>query len=319
MAGWKVGDIYPLDETVGQEALDAGVAFAREWHNSAGGRLTVMFGPQGADMLGREQLLAVKRAASQEGLMIHMHVAQGDREIDQMLKRYGRRTPAFLDELGYLDDQLLAVHLTEASDEETELIARRGSHMALCSGSIGIIDGIVPPAHAFRAAGGLVALGSDQASGNNCNNIFNEMKLTALFNKIKFRDPTIMPAWEVLRMATIEGATAIGLGAEVGSLEAGKQADLILVDLGQLNLMPILEAPIRNIVPNLVYAASGREVDLVMVAGRPLVRDGQVLTIDEEEVRLEAQRQADGVAAKVKADPVHREMALMSAMAQGQL
>jgi 5-methylthioadenosine/S-adenosylhomocysteine deaminase len=319
MAGWKVGDIYPLDEAVGQMAIDDAVTFARNWHNSADGRLTVMLGPQGADMLSREQLLAVKRAASREGLMIHMHVAQGDREIDQMLKRYGQRTPEFLDELGYLDDQLLAVHLTEANDPETALIAGRGARMALCSGSIGIIDGIVPPAHAFRAAGGLVALGSDQASGNNCNNLFNEMKLTALFNKIKFRDPTVMPAWEVLRLATIEGATAIGLGAEIGSLEAGKQADLILVDLNQLNLMPILEAPVRNIVPNLVYAASGREVSLVMVAGRPLVRDGQVLTADEEMVRAEAQRQAAEVTANVAADPVHQEMALMKAMAQGQL
>ena len=102
--------------------------------------------------------------------------------------------------------------------------------MALCSGSIGIIDGIVPPAHAFRQAGGLVALGTDQAPGNNCNNLFNEMKLMALFNKVKYRDPTVMPAWEVLRMATIEGARAVGLGDEVGSLEEGKQADLILAE-----------------------------------------------------------------------------------------
>ncbi|MCB0088465.1 MAG: amidohydrolase family protein, partial [Caldilineaceae bacterium] len=99
-------------------------------------------------------------------------------------------------------------------------------------------------------SGGLVGLGSDQAAGNNCNNVFNEMKLTALFNKIKYRDPTVMPAWEVLRMGTIEGARAIGLGDQIGSLEVGKQADLILIDLNELNLLPTLEAPIRNIVPN---------------------------------------------------------------------
>ncbi len=145
------------------------------------------------------------------------------------------------------------------------------------------------------------------------------MKLTALFNKIKYRDPTIMPAWEVLRMATIEGAKAIGLGDEIGSLEAGKQADLILVDLGQLNLMPILQEPIRNIVPNLVYAANGREVKSVMVAGRILVDEGRILTIDEEMVRVEVQRQADELAQRVAADPVHRQMALMTAMQQGNL
>jgi 5-methylthioadenosine/S-adenosylhomocysteine deaminase len=224
-----------------------------------------------------------------------------------------------LDEIGYLDDQLLAVHLTEATDEEAALLARRGVRMALCSGSIGLIDGIVPPAHAFRQAGGPVGLGSDQASGNNCNNIFNEMKLTALFNKIRFRDPTVMPAWEVLRMATVEGARAIGLGGEIGSLAPDKQADLIIVDLTAPNLSPVMDAPLRNIVPNLVYAATGSEVRTVMVAGRILVRDGQVLTLDEAEVRAEAQKQAQRLARQVITDPLHHDLALLSAMEAGQL
>jgi 5-methylthioadenosine/S-adenosylhomocysteine deaminase len=319
MAGWKVGDLYPLDEAAGQAAIDAAMAFARDWHGAGGGRITVMLGPQAPDMLSREQLLQVKRIAEREGWMIHMHVAQGDREIDQMLQRYGQRTPAYLDQIGYLDDQLLAVHLTEATDEEAALIARRGARMVLCSGSIGIIDGIVPPAHAFRSAGGLVALGSDQASGNNCNNVFNEMKLTALFNKIKFRDPTVMPAWDVLRMATVEGAEAIGLGDEVGSLAVGKQADLVVVDLGAPNLSPVLEAPVRNIVPNLVYAGTGHEVRDVMVAGRVLVRDREVLAVDEEAIRVDAQREAEAVAQRVAADPVHEGLALLKPMASGQL
>jgi 5-methylthioadenosine/S-adenosylhomocysteine deaminase len=319
MAGWQVGDLYPFDTNAGQAAIDAAVAFAQDWHGAAEGRITVMLGPQAPDMLPRDQLLQVKRIADRQGLMIHMHVAQGDREIDQMLKRFGQRTPAYLDEIGYLDEGLLAVHLTEATDDEAALIARRGARMALCSGSIGIIDGIVPPAHAFRAAGGLAALGSDQASGNNCNNMFNEIKLTALFNKIKYRDPAVMPAWEAVRMATIEGARAVGLGDEIGSLEPGKQADLILVDLTALNLSPVLETPIRNIVPNLVYAASGGEVKTVMVAGRTLMRDRQVLTADEAAVRAEAQEQATALARRVAADPVHKGMALLAAMEAGQL
>ena len=319
MAGWRVGDVYPLDPEVGERAIDHAVAFAQGWHGAAEGRITVMLGPQGPDMLERDQLLKIKRLAARDGLMIHMHVAQGDREIDQMLQRYGKRTPQYLEQIGYLDDQLLAVHLTEATDEETELIAQSGVSMVLCSGSIGIIDGIVPPAHVFRQAGGLVALGSDQAAGNNCNNMFNEMKLTALFNKIKYRDPTIMPAWAVLRMATIEGARAIGLGDEIGSLELGKQADLILVDLQAPNLTPVMDAPVRNIVPNLVYAASGHEVKTVMVAGRILVQDGQVLTMNEAAIVAEAQQQASELAQRVAADPVHQEMALLSAMQAGQL
>jgi len=320
MAGWKVGDLYPLDDAAGRAAIDAGVAFAREWHGAENGRITVMLGPQGPDMLSTEQLLEVKRLADHDGLMIHLHTAQGDREINQMLRRYNLRTPDYLQEIGYLDEQLLAVHLTEATDAETELIAKSGAAMALCSGSIGIIDGIVPPAHHFRQAGGRVALGSDQAAGNNCNNIFNEMKLTALFNKIKYRDPTIMPAWEVLRMATIEGAQAIGLGNEIGSIEVGKQADLILVDLmNSPNLLPALQDPIRTIVPNLVYAGTGSEVTHTMVAGQLLMRNRELLTLDLKSICENAQSHAEAVSAAVAADPIHAELALMDAMQAGQL
>ena len=145
------------------------------------------------------------------------------------------------------------------------------------------------------------------------------MKLTALFNKVRYRDPEVMPAWEVLRMATIEGARATGLGDEVGSLEAGKQADLILVDLGAPNLAPVLDGPVRNIVPNLVYAASGHEVRTVMVAGQVLMRDRQVLTLNEGAILAGAQEQAGADARRVVADPVHRDMALLAAMEAGQL
>jgi 5-methylthioadenosine/S-adenosylhomocysteine deaminase len=187
------------------------------------------------------------------------------------------------------------------------------------SGSFGIIDGIVPPAHAFRRAGGLVDLGSDQASGINCSNIFVEMKLTALFNRFKFRDPTMFTAWEVLRMATIAGALAIGPGDEIGSLEAGKQADLIVVELSSPNLSPILDAPVRNIVPNLVYAASGPEVRAVSVAGRPLLKDGRVLSVDEAARCSAAQEQAECVARHMASDPIHRNLALLTAMGAGRL
>jgi 5-methylthioadenosine/S-adenosylhomocysteine deaminase len=263
----------------------------------------------------REHLQKVKRAAEREGLMIHMHVAQGDREIAQMLARHGQRTPAYLDELGYLDDQLMAVHLTEATQEEVELMARRGVRMMLCSSAIGLIDGIVPPAFAFKQAGGMVALGSD----NSACSMFNEMRLTALFNKIARRDPKVMPPWEVLRMATIDSARAIGLGDQIGSLEVGKQADLILIDLREPSLSPLLDSPVRNIVPNLVYNARGTEVKTVMVAGRTVMRDGEVLTMDERAVLEEAQAAADAIARQVAADPGHDGLALVAAMRSGKL
>ncbi|WP_437965058.1 amidohydrolase family protein [Sorangium sp. So ce260] len=310
----KLDGLYSLDPEAGKD-IDEAVAFAREWNGAAEGRITVLLGPVAPDIVLREQLLKIKRAADREGLMIHMHVAQGDREIAQMLARYGQRTPAYLDELGYLDDQLMAVHLTEATQDETELMARRGVRMMLCSSAIGLIDGIVPPALAFKEAGGMVALGSD----NSACSMFNEMRLTALFNKIARRDPKVMPPWEVLRMATIESARAIGLGDEIGSLDVGKQADLILVDLREPSLSPVLDAPVRNIVPNLVYNARGTEVRTVMVAGRAVMRDGQVLTMDEREVLEAAQAAAEAIARHVAADAGHDGLALVAATRSGKL
>ena len=121
--------------------------------------------------------------------------------------------------------------------------------MIVCPGSIGIIDGIVPPSTAFQEAGGKVALGSDQAPGNNCHNIISEMKSVALFNKIKYTNPEVLPAWRALRMATIEGAQALGLDDTIGSLEVGKCADFIAIDYMHPSMLPIYTYPMRNMVP----------------------------------------------------------------------
>jgi 5-methylthioadenosine/S-adenosylhomocysteine deaminase len=297
-------DLYPFDPRLGQQSLEENLALFDRWHGAEGGRFTVLLGPQGPDFLSRDLLLRVKELARERGTRLHLHAAQGDRETIQIEGRYGMRPIPFLDSIGFLDEMLLAVHLTDATEEEAALVARRGASMILCSGSIGIIDGIVPPARAFREAGGQVALGSDQAPGNNCHNIFNEMKLTALFNKIRARDPEVFPAWEVLRMATIDGARAIGLSDEIGSLEPGKRADLITVDLRHPTLSPVYTAPMRNIVPNLVYSARGHEVDTVVIDGQVIMHERQLLTVDEAAIREEAQSHA-GTLSRAATDAFH--------------
>ncbi len=296
------GELYEFHGDVGRAQLAENLRVFDRWHGAANGRLRVLFGPQGPDFVSRELLLEVQRAARERNTKIHMHTAQGDRETAQMVQRYAERSIAWLDRLGYLDATLLAVHLTDASDEEAALVASRGASMVLCSGSIGIIDGVVPPAAAFQSAGGMVALGSDQAPGNNCHNIFNEMKLTALFNKVRAGDPEAMPAWRVLRMATIEGATALGWDDEIGSLRAGKRADVLLVDLRRPTLTPVHVTPMRNLVPNLVYAARGDEVDTVIVDGAVVVEHGVVQTIDESAILAQAQRLADPIGSAAETD-----------------
>jgi 5-methylthioadenosine/S-adenosylhomocysteine deaminase len=292
---YNPGELYEFDESYGNETLEENLAVFAHWHNGANGRISVLFGPQGPDFLSKELLLKVRQLALERQTMIHMHTQQGDRETAQVMQRYGKRPIAWLDEIGFLDKNLLAVHLTDANEEEAALVARRGASMVLCSGSIGIIDGIVPPAKAFQDAGGNVALGSDQAPGNNCHNILNEMKLTALFNKIRYSNPEVMPAWKVLRMATIEGARAIGLGEQIGSLEEGKRADFILVDLAKPSMLPVFTEPMRNIVPNLVYSARGDEVTTVVVDGQVVYEQGKIQTVDEAEILKRVQELAKPV------------------------
>lgn len=284
------GELYEYDPAWGEASLQANLELFDKWHNKGGGRIRVLFGPQGADFLSKELLLRIQQLAKERQTKIHMHTQQGDRETYQVVQRYNKRPIAWLQEIGYLDETLIAVHLTDATDEEARVVAESGASMIVCPGSIGIIDGVVPPSRAFQDAGGNVALGSDQAPGNNCHNIINEMKLVALFNKIKFQNPEVVPAWRALRMATIEGARAVGLGDLVGSLEVGKRADFIAIDLNKPTMMPVYTHPMRNIVPNLVYSARGEEVALVAVDGKVIYRDGVILTIDAAECLAEARQ-----------------------------
>jgi 5-methylthioadenosine/S-adenosylhomocysteine deaminase len=281
---YKSGELYEYDKDLGRSSFEANMELYEKWHNKGDGRIKILFGPQGPDFLSKELLLKIKSIAKEKNTKIHMHTQQGDRETYQVVKRYGKRPVQWLNEIGYLDEDLIAVHLTDANDDEAGLVAKSGASMILCPGSIGIIDGIVPPSLAFQEAGGNVAFGSDQAPGNNCHNIINEMKLAALFNKIKYTNPEVMPAWRALRMATIEGARAIGLGDTIGSLEVGKRADFIAIDIMKPSMLPVFKLPMRNIVPNLVYSARGDEVVLSVVDGKVIYRDGEILNIDEEEI-----------------------------------
>lgn len=290
---YEPGELYEFDEELGNKSLAETLRVYDKWHNKDDNRIKILFGPQGADFVSEDMLMEIKKLAKERKTKIHMHLSQGSRETNQMEKRYGMRTIPWLNEKDFFDESLIGIHLTDALDEEVKLVAKSKASMVLCSGSIGIIDGIVPPAKLFQDSGGYVALGSDQAPGNNCHNIINEMKLTALFNKIKYEDPEVMPCWKVLRMATIEGAKAIGIGDITGSIEEGKYADIILLDLNHPSLSPIHLDPMRNFIPNLVYSAQGNEVNTVIVAGKILVENRKPLTFNLEDIIEEAQKEAN--------------------------
>lgn len=292
---YNPGELYEFDRIAGEKDLARNLELFEKWHDKNDGRIRILFGPQGADFVDPELLLKIQKIVKDKKTKLHMHVQQGDRETYQIEKRYGKRPTKFLSDLGILNENLIAVHLTDCNQEETQIIAQSGASMVVNPASIGIIDGIVCPSVVFQEAGGNVALGSDQAPGNNCHNIIHEMKNVCLFNKIKYQDPEIMPAWKALRMATIEGACAVGVDDIVGSLEEGKQADFIAIDLSLPSMLPVYTYPIRNIIPNLVYSARGQEVALAAVNGRVIMRDQKILTLDEKEYMKEVQSYSKGI------------------------
>lgn len=290
------GECYTFIEEMGRRSLQENLDLYDRWNGYDGGRIQVLFGPQGADFVSPDLLHEIWRLANERHTRVHMHTQQGSRETAQTQMRYGMRPVQWLGQQGLLNERLIAVHLTDCTADEARMVARSGACMVVCPGSIGLIDGQVPPSLPFQQAGGCVALGSDQSPGNNCHNIFNEMKLVALFNKIKQQDPEVMPAWRALRMATIEGAQAIGLGEKIGSLEVGKRADFIAVNTMTPSMLPVLTHPMRNMVPNLVYSARGCEVDLSAVDGRVIMRHQKVLGVNEWELMESMNAHAQQVA-----------------------
>lgn len=315
--GWKPGDPTPLDPEAGQASLERSLRLFDEWDGHDEGRIRVIFGPHAADFLSKEMLLRVQAEARKRERRLHLHVAQDPRENNATLQRFGLRAIPYLESIGILASDLIAVHLSTATEAEVETVVRSGAGMVCCANSIGIIDGVMPPAAAFKRFGGRVALGSDQAPGNNSHNIFSEMRATAMYAKIRAESPLAIPSWQVLRSATIEGAEVLGVADRVGSLEVGKEADLILLDLTHPPLAPVLLRPARNLVANLVYGETGRNVVLSMVAGKVIYRDGRFANVDADQVQRDVQAAADRLQQATAADERTRDLPIVDLTRRG--
>lgn len=311
--------LFQFEPSVGETKLKEGLNLIDKWHGGADGRITCLFGPHAPDMLSKELLLHIKVLAEERGLSMHMHVAQSwGREHKQVFERYGKSPVRFLEEIGYLGPQLIAVHCHATTPEELKLLAQSGTRMIGCPGSIGLIDGLVPPLWDYISVGGTAALGSDQSPPDG-NRMFDQMRYAAILNKIKHQDATVLPAWKVLRMATIEAAQCLGLDHQIGSLEPGKKADIILLDLNRPHLIPKVCVPIRNLVPNIVYQANGSEVTHVIVDGKIIMENRQVKTIDEVKILKEAQKAAEELTEKAAEDFIAAGSGLVSMMREGKL
>lgn len=247
---------------------------------------------------GPETIRAIKQIARGAGVPFWMHVAEARDEVELVKGRSGRTPVRYLYELGVLDPSTTAVHAVWLDDEEISALAGTGatvshnpeSNMKLASG--------IAPVPKMIKAGITVGLGTDGSASNNDLDMFGEMNMAAKLHKAAALDPTVMNAQTVLRMATIDGAAVLGLGPVTGSIETGKLADIILIDLQQPHLTPLY-----NPYSHIVYACTGPDVKTVIVHGKSVVRDRRLLTIDIDSVRDEVNR----IAREVRGIPPHPE------------
>jgi 5-methylthioadenosine/S-adenosylhomocysteine deaminase len=228
-------------------------------------------------------LLRCRDLAAKYGAPLGIHLSENQSEVEEVSRRYGARPTGHLERLGLLSPDLIACHCVWLTEAEMDLLAERGvrvahnpeSNMKLASG--------VAPIPDLLKRGVPVGLGTDGCASNNNLDLFREMDFAAKLHKVHRLDPTAMPAEAVLEMATLGSARVLGMEKEVGSLEPGKKADVIVVDLNRPHLQPVY-----NVVSQLVYSAAGADVRDVVIDGRIVMQNRRLLTLDEEQILAEA-------------------------------
>jgi 5-methylthioadenosine/S-adenosylhomocysteine deaminase len=261
----------------GEQLLRSAVDVHDEWHGRADGRVTVGLAPHSAYLCTPAYLREILAEAQRLECGLHIHVAETEREVAESRERYGMTPVQQLAELGCFAVPTVAAHGIYVDATDCRLLREGRVSVAHNPGSnLKLANGIAP-VQMLLDEGVNVGLGTDGAASNNNLNLFEEMHLAALLQKWLRRDAEALPARQVLRMATIRGAAALGLESTIGSLEVGKQADLIIVDAARPHL-----APRHDPVALLVYSAQAADVRTVLVAGRILMEDRVLKTLDED-------------------------------------
>jgi len=269
---------------VQQQKLDEAVAFAKDWHGKADGRITTMISPHAPYTCPPDFIEKFVQASHDLNLPLHTHMSETETEVAQNVKDYGLRPVAHLEKLGMFSRPTLLAHAVHLTDEEIEVLAKHqvavshnpGSNLKLASG--------VARVPALLKAGVTVSLGTDGPASNNNLDMFEEMRLAALIHKGVSGDPTAIPASEALRMGTEYGAKSAFL-EDIGTLAVGMKADMIALNTDQAHFLPR-----TDYISHAIYSASAKDVEHVWVDGKQVVKNGASLTLDEERIRREAQR-----------------------------
>lgn len=269
-----------------EESVAASLALLEEWNGKADGRIRYCFAPRFAVSCTRELLAAVARLARERGVMIHTHASENQTECVLVERDTGMRNIAYLESLGLAGPHLALAHCVHVNDAELEILKRTRTNVVHCPSSNLKLGSGIAPIKEMLEAGISVSLGADGAACNNRLDMFTEMRTAALLQKA-LHGPEILPARRTLRMATIDGARAMGLDQEIGSLEAGKRADVIVLNLATLHATPHQ----ADLASAIVYSAQPGDVTTVIIDGRVVMRDRKLLTLDEAETMAEANRQ----------------------------
>lgn len=281
------GIIEAENREKGERMLKEGVEFAQKYNGYVDGRVTTQLGPHAVYTCSPQLLTQTREEASKLGIGMHIHLAESKQMAQLVKKRYGLTEIELLESIDFLKSNVLAAHCIHFTEKEMRIMAKHNvkvsynptANMKIASGT--------PKIKTLIDLGITVGIGTDGPASNNNLDMFEEMKTAALLQKIRYMDPTVLQAQQVLEMATTDGAKSLGLEKTVGSLEVGKKADIILIDFRKPHLTP-LHDPYANI----VYSARGSDVDTVIVDGKLLMEGRKVKTLDEEEVMQKAQQAA---------------------------
>jgi cytosine/adenosine deaminase-related metal-dependent hydrolase len=257
----------------------------KKWNRAKDGLVKTWVAPRSLGGCSKELYEDVAELAKEERARVTMHLAEVKEDVRYAKKNFGLTPFGFIEKVGLSGPGSLFAHMVWLDDQDIKRVAKSGSNVAHCpSSNLKLASGI-PRIPEMLEAGANIGLGCDGAPCNNSYDMIREMKLAAVIQKARLLDPRSMPASTVLRMATSNGARAMGLGSAIGSIEVGKRADLVLIDLKKPHLVPY-----TDVVSDVVYSAMGSDVDTVLVDGRVLLEKGTPTTLDEERILDEAQR-----------------------------
>ena len=281
--GETVIDFPVADNKTNAEAMAYVERFVKKWQGNA--LIVPAIAPHAPYTVSEEHLKAIRAFSDRTGAPIVTHISETRREVDDSIKAKGASPVDYLSRIGFLNNRVIAAHMVWPSEEELGLLKRLGvgivhnpqSNMKLASG--------VAPVPEMLKEDLPVGLGTDGAASNNDLNLWEEMDTAAKLHKLISKDPKVVNAAEAFEMATIRGARALHLDKEIGSIEKGKRADLVIVDLDDLN-----QTPYYNIYSDLVYATKAADVRTVIIEGRVVMRDRRLLKLNEATIKADARR-----------------------------